>query len=74
MPVGDGIEKQAVDWLQEFAISKRRLLLYQIQSDWYALGPPDFQTEMFDRLNRGENIWSLSTAIDREATHAMSRR
>jgi len=57
VPVAEGIKEKAIAWLKEFAFSRKRLLLYQILEDWYAFGPPAFQTEMAERISRGESFW-----------------
>jgi hypothetical protein len=33
-------------------------LLYRIGEEWYAFGPPAFQTEMHERIGRGEQPWT----------------
>jgi hypothetical protein len=57
VPVGEGPKAKALDWLKTFATANGRPLLYRIGEDWYAFGPPDFQTEMRDRIGRGEQPW-----------------
>jgi hypothetical protein len=58
VPVGERPKQKALDWLKAFATAKGRPLLYRIGEDWYAFGPPDFQTEMRDRIGRGEQPWA----------------
>jgi len=58
VPVGDGPSPQALEWLTGFATSKGRPLLYRIGEEWYAFGPPAFQTEMHERIGRGEQPWA----------------
>jgi hypothetical protein len=58
VPVGDGIKPEALEWLKAFASTQGRPLLYRIAEDWYAFGPPDFQTEMRERIGRGEQPWA----------------
>jgi hypothetical protein len=41
-----------------FATAKGRPLLYRVREEWYAFGPPDFQTEMRARIGRGEQPWA----------------
>jgi hypothetical protein len=55
--VGDRPKKKALDWLMRFSSENRRLLVYQIEQDWFAFGPPAFQTEISDRVGRGEALW-----------------
>lgn len=58
VPVGDKPRAKALDWLKQFAIDRKRLLLYQVADEWHAFGPPAFQHEMHDRISRGEKPWS----------------
>jgi hypothetical protein len=58
VPVDDGPTTEALEWLKAFSTTNGRPLLYRILEDWYAFGPPDFQTEMRDRIGRGEQIWT----------------
>jgi hypothetical protein len=58
VPVGDEPKPEALEWLQAFAAAKGRPLLYRIGEEWYAFGPPDFQTEMRERIGRGEQPWA----------------
>jgi len=34
------------------------LLIYQLKDDWFAFGPPAFQAEMRERIERGEKPWT----------------
>jgi hypothetical protein len=57
VPVGERPKKKALDWLTRFCTENRRLLVYQIGEEWFAFGPPAFQTDIADRLGRGETPW-----------------
>jgi hypothetical protein len=50
--------KKALDWLMKFNSARRRCLIYQVAEEWYAFGPPDFQTEISGRIQRGETPWA----------------
>jgi hypothetical protein len=52
---GDRPKKKALDWLMRFSSEKKRLLIYQIEEDWFAFGPPAFQAEIAARIGRGES-------------------
>jgi hypothetical protein len=54
VPVGGGPKPEALQWLTDFATAKGRPLLYRAGEEWYAFGPPDVQTEMRERIGRGE--------------------
>src|SRR5205807_22549 len=43
VPVGDGPDDKTTEWLKNFASERRRLLLYRLDQDWFAFGPPAFQ-------------------------------
>ena len=58
VPVANGIARRAIDWIRTFSVTRRRLLIYRIIDDWYAVGPPAFQAEMREKTSKGENIWS----------------
>jgi hypothetical protein len=51
-------KKKALDWLMQFSSESRRCLMYQIDDEWFAFGPPAFQAEMSERLRRGETPWT----------------
>jgi hypothetical protein len=58
VPVGRGPKKKALDWLTKFSLERKRLLLYQIDEDWFAFGPPAFQSDISQRIGRGEKPWA----------------
>ena len=51
-------KRKALDWLIKFASEKKRLLVYQVEEDWFAFGPPAFQAEISERIRRGEKPWA----------------
>jgi hypothetical protein len=42
----------------KFSTEKKRLLIYQMDDDWFAFGPPAFQAEIAERIGRGETPWA----------------
>ena len=58
VPVGDRPKRKALDWLMKFSAEKKRLLIYQMDDDWFAFGPPAFQAEIAERIGRGEKPWA----------------
>ena len=56
--VGDQPKRKALDWIMKFSSEKKRLLIYQMQGDWFAFGPPAFQSDMSARIGRGETPWA----------------
>jgi hypothetical protein len=47
-----------LDWLMKFSSEKKRLLIYQVEQDWFAFGPPAFRAEIAERIGRGEKPWA----------------
>ena len=58
VPVGARPKRKALDWLMQFSSANRRMLLYQIEGEWFAYGPPAFQAEIAERISRGEKLWA----------------
>jgi len=58
IPVGTEPKRRALDWLKTFVEKNGRLLLYRIEEEWYAFGPPAFQAEMRERISKGEQPWA----------------
>jgi len=50
--------KKALDWLMRFCSERRRCLMYQMDDEWFAFGPPAFQAEMSQRLQCGKKPWA----------------
>ena len=59
VPVGER-PKKALDWLMQFCSANHRLLLYRMQGEWFAFGPPAFQAEISDRIGRGEKPFKVA--------------
>jgi hypothetical protein len=57
VPAGKEPGKEAIAWLTEFYASRKRLLVYKIEDEWYAFGPPAFQQDIRARIRRGEQLW-----------------
>lgn len=58
VPVGERPKRKALDWLTRFSAEKKRPLIYQINGDWFAFGPPAFQADISQRIARGEKPWT----------------
>jgi hypothetical protein len=66
VPVGRRIPQRALNYLKQFAESRRRVLLYSeqiVENGGYSMrqavsayGPPAFQQEMAERTARGEKL------------------
>lgn len=56
--VGARPKDKAIRWLKDFCLESHRPLIFQCDGEWSAYGPPQFQTEMAERLSRGEQPWS----------------
>lgn len=67
VPVGRRIPPRALNWLQQFAQAHGRALIYSeqimengaytVKQAVAAIGPPEFQQEMAERMRRGETLW-----------------
>ncbi len=55
--VGDRPKQKALDWMMKFSSEKKRLLIYQVKEDWFAFGPPAFQSDIKARIEHGEMPW-----------------
>jgi hypothetical protein len=55
--VGERPKTKALDWMKRFSGETKRPLIYQINDDWFAFGPPAFQAEIAARMGRGEKLW-----------------
>jgi hypothetical protein len=55
---GDRPKTKALEPLKTFCAERKRLLLHQIDEEWYAFGPSLFQHETGDRVGRGERLWT----------------
>jgi hypothetical protein len=38
--------------------AEKRLLIYQVDGDWFAFGSPAFQAEISERIAWGEKLWA----------------
>jgi hypothetical protein len=56
--VGPRPKEKAINWLKEFCLQSQRPLIFQSDGEWTAYGPPQFQTEMAERLSSGKNPWT----------------
>jgi len=57
VPAGTSPHHKALAWLKSFSAANARPLLYRIDEEWYAFGPPAFQTDMRARIDKGERPW-----------------
>ncbi len=58
VPAGQRPKQKALDWMRTFSSEKRRLLIYQIDGEWFAFGPPAFQAEISNRIASGKKPWA----------------
>jgi hypothetical protein len=56
--VGARAKEKAIDWLRGFCLKSRRPLVFQMDGEWIAYGPPQFQAEMAERLAAGDRPWT----------------
>jgi hypothetical protein len=58
--VGEHPKTKALDWMKRFSAETRRPLIYQVDDEWFACGPPAFQSEIAARMGRGDKPWDNS--------------
>lgn len=56
-PAGRDPGDDLLAWTKDWSARMQRPFLYQRNDEWYAFGPPAFQSEMLSRLARGEKLW-----------------
>ncbi len=57
VPAGQDPSPDVLNWLQRHAQLRARPFVYQLNGEWHAFGPPEFQQEMQTRLRSGERLW-----------------
>ena len=57
VPAGQEPGPEVIGWLQRYGQAHSRPFVYQLQGEWLAFGPPEFQREMQSRLAGGEKLW-----------------
>ncbi len=55
--IGAHPKAKARAWLEAFSRDARRPLLLQSDGDWHAFGPPQFLSDMVERLADGRDPW-----------------
>jgi hypothetical protein len=55
---GERPKRKALDWLIKFSSANKRPLIYQMNEEWFAFGPPAFQAEISERIGRGDTPWA----------------
>ena len=44
-------------WMRAFSLRTERPFFYEVAGERFGFGPPDFQREMSERVDRGERLW-----------------
>ena len=47
-------------WMREFSLRTQRPFFYEREGERFGFGPPEFQREMSERVERGERLWGMS--------------
>ncbi len=58
-------KRKALDWLIKFASEKKRLLIYQVEEDWFAFGPLAFQGHFRPRFQNASGAAKSRGRTDR---------
>lgn len=56
-PAGADPTPELLDWIRQHAQQTACPIVYQHTGEWYALGPPEFQNEMAEKISRNEELW-----------------
>lgn len=57
VPAGQDPGPDVLAWLQRYGQAHSRPFVYQVEGEWHAFGPPEFQREMKERLASEEKLW-----------------
>jgi hypothetical protein len=44
-------------WMRELSLRTQRPFFYEIGGERFGFGPPEFQREMSEKVDRGERLW-----------------
>jgi len=46
-------------WMRDFSLRTQRPFFYEKDGERFGFGPPEFQREMSERVERGERLWGV---------------
>jgi hypothetical protein len=50
-------DDKLIAWMEAFSVRARRPFFYERAGERFGFGPPEFQREMSERVQRGEKLW-----------------
>jgi hypothetical protein len=50
-------DMQLLEWMRAFSLRTQRPFFYEQGGERFGFGPPEFQREMNERVERGERLW-----------------
>jgi hypothetical protein len=50
-------DEKMLEWMRAFSLRTQRPFFYEQGGERFGFGPPDFQREMSERVERGERLW-----------------
>ena len=50
-------DEKLLAWMREMSLRTQRPFFYEIAGERFGFGPPEFQREMAEKVERGERLW-----------------
>jgi hypothetical protein len=60
--VGRDPDERMLAWMQEMSLRTQRPFFYEVAGERFGFGPPEFQREMSEKVQRGEPLWGVTPA------------
>jgi hypothetical protein len=55
-------DEALLDWMRAFSTRTQRPFFYEVAGERFGFGPPEFQREMAEKVDRGEALWGIEKA------------
>ena len=50
-------DERVIAWMRSLSLRTQRPFFYEQAGERFGFGPPEFQREMAERVDRGERLW-----------------
>ena len=50
-------DEKFLEWMRALSVRTKRPFFYELGGERFGFGPPEFQREMAERVDRGERLW-----------------
>ena len=57
VPAGADPDERVLTWMRNTGMQFQRPVIYQQDGLWHGFGPPEFQRDVADKVQRGESLW-----------------